>query len=251
MEPRPLPSDTPAFSIIVPTLNEEKLLAGMLAQFTADRRKRFGLEVIISDGGSTDRTLSIARRYGDPVVENTDGVRQTIALGRNLGAARARGATLVFMNADTLIGDADEFFTRLEAALQDPAVIAATCRVEVFPDDRRLSDLVFHGFFNWLFSMMNKVGMSMGRGECHVVRRSIFMTAHGYDATIAAGEDYDLFRRLGKLGRIVYFDDMVVYESPRRFRRYGYLGVMGSWFVNYLWVTILHRSVSSHWKPVR
>ncbi len=240
-----------ALSIVVPTLNEEKLLEGMLRQFTGERKQRFRLEVIVSDGGSSDATLTIARRYADEVVENTGGTRQTIALGRNLGAERSKGDTLVFLNADTLIDDPDLFFERLVDALDDRATIAATCRVEVFPEDRRFSDAVFHGFFNWLFRMMNVVGMAMGRGECHVVRRAVFMAAHGYDPTIAAGEDYDLFRRLGRMGRIVYFDDMVVYESPRRFRRYGYLGVMGSWFVNYLWVTILHRSVSSHWKPVR
>ncbi len=242
---------TVAFSVIVPTLNEEKLLEGMLRQFTAERKQRFRLEIIVSDGGSGDGTLAIACRRADRVVENRGGIRQTIALGRNLGAERANGETLVFLNADTLIGDPDAFFAKLETILRDPGTIAVTCRVEVFPEDRRCSDVVFHGFFNWLFAMMNRVGMSMGRGECHVVRRKAFQAVHGYDATIAAGEDYDLFRRLGKIGTIAYLDDMVVYESPRRFRRYGYLGVMGSWFVNYLWVTILHRSVSSHWKPVR
>ncbi len=244
-------SAPPLLSIIVPTLNEERLLEGMLLQFTPALKNRFGIEVIVSDGGSEDATLSIACRYADAVVENREGVRQTIALGRNLGAARAGGQVLVFLNADTLIGEPERFFERIDRVLADSAIMAATCRVEVFPRERRFSDAVFHGFFNWLFSMMNKVGMSMGRGECHVVRRDAFLKANGYDVTIAAGEDYDLFRRLGKSGKIAFLDDLSVFESPRRFRRYGYAGVMASWFVNYLWVTVLHRSVSSYWKPVR
>jgi glycosyltransferase involved in cell wall biosynthesis len=239
------------YSVIVPTLDEEKLLGRMLRQFTRERRDRFGLEVIVSDGGSTDETLAIARSLADRVVENTDGLRQTIALGRNLGAAVASGRTLVFLNADTLLGDPDQFFERLTCVLGDPAVLAATCSVEVFPEEKRVSDRIFHGFFNWLFSMMNNVGMSMGRGECHVVRTEVFQEVAGYDVRIAAGEDYDLFRRIGRKGRISYLEDVLVFESPRRFRRYGYLGVMASWFVNYLWVTVLHRSVSSHWRPVR
>jgi len=239
------------FSIIVPTLNEEKLLERMLRQFTSELRTRFMLELIVSDGGSTDGTLAIARNYADRVVENTAGVRQTIALGRNLGAAGASGNVLVFLNADTLLGAPGLFFERLESALGDAAIIAATCSVEVFAEERKLADRVFHGFFNWLFSMMNKVGMSMGRGECHVVRAETFRAVDGYDVRIAAGEDYDLFRRLGKRGKVSYLEDVRVYESPRRFRRYGYMGVMASWFVNFLWVSVLHRSVSSHWKPVR
>ena len=55
-------------SVIVPTLNEEKLLEGMLRQFTPALRRRHGLEVIVSDGGSVDRTLEIAAECGAPVV---------------------------------------------------------------------------------------------------------------------------------------------------------------------------------------
>ncbi len=238
-------------SIIIPTLNEEKLLGRMLDQFSPELCARHALEVIVSDGGSTDATLEIARRRAVRLVENTSGDRQTISLGRNLGAAAANGATLVFLNADTLLNDRDRFFARIGETLASPGLVALTCSVHVFPWERRRSDRLFHGFFNWLFSMMNRVGMAMGRGECHVIRASAFRAVGGYSTSIAAGEDYDMFRRLAALGRVRFLKDLLVFESPRRYRQYGYGKVMASWFVNFLWVSLLHRSVAQEWEAVR
>lgn len=241
----------PRLSIIVPTLNEEKLLDGMLRQFTPELCERYALELVVSDGGSTDRTLAIAHAHGCRVVENSEGVKQTISLGRNLGADHAVGDVLIFLNADTLIADPEHFFRRMTEELRAPGLAALTCSVGVYPEEERLADRLFHGFYNWLFALMNVTGMGMGRGECHVIPRAIFTRARGYAPHIAAGEDYDMFRRLKDLGRIRFLKDVRVYESPRRYRQYGYLYVSASWFLNFLAVFFLRRSILSEWKPVR
>jgi len=238
-------------SVIVPTLNEEKLLPAMLRQFTPTIIDKYGIELIVSDGGSTDRTLVIAKEFAHKVIENSDGRKQTISIGRNEGAAHAGGAVLVFLNADTLIESLDFFLARVTAELRDPAVCALTCSVEVYPSERIWSDALFHGFYNWLFSAMNSVGMSMGRGECHVIRGEAFRAVGGYSSGIAAGEDYDMFRKLGRVGGIKFPKDLLVYESPRRYRRYGYTYVTLSWFYNFLSVFFLGRSILDQWKPVR
>ena len=238
-------------SIIIPTLNEEKLLPRMLQQFTPELVAKHHLELLVSDGGSTDNTLTIARRYAHTVVENSGGTKQTISLGRNIGARHARGDIFVFFNADTLVKSLDGFFGRLEEEIQRDGVVAVTCSVEVYPAEQRMSDKLYHGFYNWLFHLMNQVGMGMGRGECHIMKREVFDKVEGYADGIAAGEDYDLFRRLDKIGRIRFLKDVVVYESPRRYRKYGYTYVTASWFVNFLSVFLFRRSILREWKPVR
>ncbi len=223
----------------------------MLLQFSPEIVKRHDVEVIVSDGGSTDRTLEIAHRLAHKVVENQDRVRQTISIGRNAGAAQAAGDVLVFLNADTLISDVDRFFVTLKAEIETPEVVALTCSVLVFPQEERLIDVLFHRFYNWFFYMMNRVGMAMGRGECHIIKRPVFEEVGGYATGIAAGEDYDMFRRLQKVGKVKFLNDLVVYESPRRYRQFGYAYVTASWFLNFLSVFFLHRSISDQWKPVR
>lgn len=244
-------SDAPRVSVIIPTLDEEKLLPSMLAQFTGDLVRRHGIELIVSDGGSTDRTLDIARSRVPIVVENTARTKQTIAMGRNLGAAAAHGGVLVFLNADTRVHDIDRFF---EVALREaarPGTAGVTCSVQVYPEEETRADARYHGFYNWFFYMMNRVGMGMGRGECHVIPREVFLRAGGYADRIAAGEDYDMFRRLRGIGTVRFLRELLVYESPRRYRRYGYATVTASWFMNFLSVFFLHRSVLDEWKPVR
>jgi glycosyltransferase involved in cell wall biosynthesis len=238
-------------SVIIPTLNEEKLLPRMLSQFTPELIQEFNLEVVVSDGGSKDATLEIARGTAHVVVENTAGLKQTISIGRNEGAKAATGDVLVFLNADTMIKDADLFFLTMQQEIQDPEIIALTCTVSVYPEEERTMDRAVHGFYNWFFSLMNKVGMAMGRGECHVMRREVFHRVRGYASRIAAGEDYDMFRRLHCLGRVKFLSRVHVYESPRRYRKYGYLYVTASWFMNFLAVFLLRRSILSEWKPVR
>jgi glycosyltransferase involved in cell wall biosynthesis len=238
-------------SVVVPALNEEKLLETMLRQFTPEIVSRYALELVVSDGGSTDRTVDIARRCAHVVVENREGIKQTISMGRNLGAKNAKGGIFVFLNADTLVKDVDRFFATILRELPRPDLAALTCSVEVYPHERRMIDVWFHGFYNWFFYMMNRVGMAMGRGECHIMTREVFARAGGYADDIVAGEDYDMFRRLEKIGFVKFLKDVVVYESPRRYRKYGYAYVTASWFMNFLAVFFLRRSILSEWKPVR
>ncbi|MBP1678241.1 MAG: putative glycosyltransferase [Bacteroidetes bacterium] len=244
-------SGTPRVSVIVPALNEEKLLPAMLAQFTGPLLSRHDIELIVSDGGSTDGTLAIARSRAHIVVENAARTKQTIAMGRNLGAAAAHGTTLVFLNADTLVHDIDRFFEVAIREAERPGTAGVTCSVGVYPDEETPGDARYHGFYNWFFYMMNRVGMGMGRGECHVIPRDVFTRVGGYADAIAAGEDYDMFRRLRKVGSVRFIRELLVYESPRRYRRYGYATVTASWFMNFLSVFFLHRSLLDEWKPVR
>jgi len=243
--------NNPRISVIIPAINEEKLLPRMLGQFAPALLERHNVELVVSDGGSKDRTLDIARARAHVLVENVPYVKQTISAGRNAGARKAHGDIFVFLNADTFLKEPQTFFQRISEELERPGTVAVTCAVGVYPEEERWSDRAFHGFYNWFFYMMNRVGMGMGRGECHVMKREIFDKVHGYADRIAAGEDYDMFRRLEVLGRIRFLRDVVVYESPRRYRRFGYAYVTASWFLNFLSVFFLHRSILSEWRPVR
>jgi predicted glycosyltransferase involved in capsule biosynthesis len=99
--------------------------------------------------------------------------------------------------------------------------------------------------------MLNFIGMGMGRGECQIVLAEYFKKVGGYNSALTAGEDFDLFRRLAKIGKIKFAKDILVYESPRRFRKYGYLRILMSWLLNSISVMFYNRSVSKDWEAVR
>jgi len=238
-------------SVIIPTLNEEKLLPSLLAQLTPDLIGAFDLEVLISDGGSTDATKEIVERHGFRFVSKPVEEKQTIAGGRNAGAALARGELLVFINGDIRFKDVHTFFEQVQRFASDTNAAGATCEVQVFPEEERLTDVLFHFIHNMYVRFLNFIGEGMGRGECHIIRRELFEQLGGYNSTMAAGEDYDLFRRVRRTGKIMFLPKVVVYESPRRFRKYGYTHIVWGWTRNALAVVFKNRSSSESWDAVR
>ncbi|MBI1804631.1 MAG: glycosyltransferase [Ignavibacteriae bacterium] len=238
-------------SVIIPTLQEESCIARTLRQFKRELRQKYALEIIVSDGGSTDRTIEIARSFADCVVERDPKARENISLGRNHGARVAHGDILVFINADVIIERPDEFFSTIITTVAQENVAAATCNVLIYPEEENGIDRVFHRFFNWYFRLLNVFGMGMGRGECHVMRREIFERVGGYNEVLAAGEDYELYHRLHQKGEIAFLRSIKVFESPRRYRRFGYFYITFLWFLNGIWVLLFKRSFVEEWKPVR
>ena len=91
----------PEVSIVIPTLNEEESLKGVLSSMAS--QKDVAMEIIVSDGGSSDNTLETAR---------SSGLRIRIVCwkaGRagqlNAGAAASNGEYLLFLHADSLFND--------------------------------------------------------------------------------------------------------------------------------------------------
>ncbi len=245
----------PVFSLIIPTYQEEKILKHSLSLYNKELREKFNFELIVSDGGSTDNTLSIAEEYADKIAYHKTSDRQNISQGRNRGAELSNSDFLVFINADAEPKDLDLFleiilnFTFNKGKYANYDAIATY--VTSFPEQTFFKDRLFYAFFNFYFSFLLKIGIGMGRGECQIIKKSKFDDLGGYNENIFAGEDFDLYRRVNIKGKVVFANDIVIYESPRRFRKYGYLKTILLWFVNSISVWAIGKSISKEWEAVR
>ncbi len=241
------------FSVIIPTLNEEKLLPNLLVQLNDELlRKNFDIEIIVSDGGSLDSTIETALKFSDLVKVHTSNEKQNIAAGRNVGAKLASGDILIFLNGDILFPEVISFFDFVvKHFVSNDRFAAMTCKVKVFPHEEKFVDKVFHFSYNKYFQLLNVLGMGMGRGECQVVRKDIFEKVNGYNESLAAGEDYDLFKRIKMIGDILFTNRICIYESPRRYRKLGYWGVSWAWTKNGFSVFFRNKSISREWEQVR
>ncbi|KAB2909583.1 MAG: glycosyltransferase [Ignavibacteriales bacterium] len=243
-----------SFSIVVPVLNEEKLLPKFFEEinevvFGAEGRE---VEIIVSDGGSRDTSREIARRYTEKVIDLSDAPFNNIASGRNAGAKAATGDIILFCNADIRFENPSGFLKRVENEFnRNPKLIALSAWVRVFPEEEKLVDKCFHTFYNCYFSFLNATGIGMGRGECIIVKRDKFVETGGFDESLPAGEDFELFNRLIKLGKVKYSSKIKVFESPRRFREAGYLRVTAMWTANATSIYFRKRAISDSWKQVR
>lgn len=245
----------PLISIIIPVYQEEKILEKTLRVYDKSLLHKHNVELIVSDGGSSDQTVNIAKRYADKVVVHTEQRRQTIAEGRNKGAEVANGDILVFINGDTVPANPDSFLDIISKWFESDNKLskasALACAVTVEPSEILFKDRIFYALHNFYVRLLNELGMGMGRGECQIVRAEVFKDVKGYNDKLTAGEDFDLFRRIAKKGKVKFTKDLLVHESPRRFRKFGYLRIIISWLINSLSVMMFNRSVSKEWEAVR
>ncbi len=242
-------------SLVIPVYMEEKILESNLINFTKELKEYYSFELIVSDGGSSDRTVEIARKYADKVVIHNKKTRQTIAEGRNRGADVASGDVIVFLNGDTFPAFIEEFFDVIlkfaKNNIEYKKYSALACFVSSLPEEELFKDRVFYFLHNSYVHLLNLIGLGMGRGECQVVRTADFRKINGFRDSIVAGEDFDLYRRLSATGKIKFERKLHVLESPRRFRKYGYIKTVFFWTLNSLSVWFLGKSVSKEWEAIR
>ncbi len=92
-------SSHPFFSVVIPTLNEEKFLPLLLRDLAKQSTTDF--EVIVVDGRSEDKTTTQALKFENkfPLTLLTT-TKRNVSHQRNLGAEKAKGQWVIFMDAD-------------------------------------------------------------------------------------------------------------------------------------------------------
>ena len=194
-------------SIIIPALDEAAGIEATLAPLQALRAQ--GCEVIVVDGGSRDATRALAASRSDRVMEAPRGR----AAQMNAGARAARGATLLFLHADTLL----------------PATAAASI-LEGLERCRRAwgrFDVEIEGagpFLALVAAMMNArsrlTGIATG-DQAMFARRDAFEAVGGFPE-IPLMEDIALSEALKRRSPPLCLRERVV-TSGRRWKRHGTL----------------------------
>lgn len=200
-------------SVIVPTLNEQRNLPACLKALRAQRTK-LSYELIVSDSDSTDNTVAIARKFGARVVSTP---RRGIWIGRNTGAAAAKGDVLLFVDADTLVPP--NYIDAMHAVLQDKSIAGASCAFRFDTTTRTLKAV--EELSNTYLIAQGLRGKGEILGFNNGVRREVFKRSGGFPNKPM--EDRAFARRLWKLGRVVYLPEPSITTSARRLVKGGLL----------------------------
>jgi glycosyltransferase involved in cell wall biosynthesis len=236
---------TGGLSVVIPALNEERLLGGLLSDLSAQSRRPD--EVLVVDAGSEDRTVAVAKSF--PFVEV---LRSTppVALGRNAGGRRARGEVILFLDADARlpVGFLERFVGEFERRDLDVACPLyrphrSTRAVERFHDLFNLTTRAFQGV------------LPSGAGTCIAVRDGVFRGSAGFDPSLKF-DDIELIRRLAK-GRSFAIIEEAVYLSDRRYREDGAIRTMVRYCLlalvfslsRYGWANRLDYEIGRHGQP--
>ncbi|MDR4507916.1 MAG: TIGR04283 family arsenosugar biosynthesis glycosyltransferase [Candidatus Brocadiaceae bacterium] len=191
-------------SIIIPTFNEEKALKRCIERIVGNS----GIEIIVSDGGSTDGTREIVRQYkGVKFVSSLKGR----GVQMNTGASYSNGEILLFLHADCIISPIA--LLNIGNVFQNKKIVGGAFRIKL------LSDKLPYRFIETGINLRSKLFKLPYGDQGLFVKRSLFMEI-GCFKEMNVCEDLDFICRLRKRGKIAILDEKIL-SSVRRWENNG------------------------------
>ena len=210
-------------SIIIPTYNEAATIKATIERLRQYDKDGLTKEIIISDGGSTDDTVAIAKTIGVKTVISPQKGR---AAQMNYGAFLATGEILYFLHADTI---PPENFTN---------EICFTVKQGYGIGSYRLSFDYNHWFLklNCWFTRVNVNAVRFG-DQSLFVEKEIFKKSGGFREDLIMMEDQEIIHRLKRHGKFIVMKGQVI-TSARKYLDNGIYRMQGIfykiWLLYYL-----------------
>lgn len=220
-EPVPVADMSARISVVIPALNEAENILATLQALQPLRGR--GHEVIVVDGGSSDRTRELALPLADQVISAPRGRGRQM----NAGVGQAHGNILWFLHADTVAGDdTDETICQALAGSR-----RGWGRFNV-----RLSGK--HWLLRVVETLMNLrsclTGIATG-DQGIFVKRALFDAVAGFP-DLPLMEDIALCRRLKQYGRPVCLRSRLT-TSSRRWEENGMIKTI----IRMWWLRLAYR----------
>lgn len=198
-------------SIVVTAKNEEKNI-GELLKSIGKVVNLEEAEVVVVDGGSTDKTLDVISQYS---FVRLIASQCNISQGRNLGVENSQGEIIVFTDADCVV-DRDWIKNILKYFEKDTKI--GVVGGPYLPlDQHSLIAQYSAAYVNTYFPVDSGIvsHQSIGTGNA-AYRRNAIEEAGGFDERLDIGEDIDMNLRISNLGYKLFFaKDVVVYHKYR------------------------------------
>lgn len=215
----------PQTTVIIPTYNEAEHITRTISAVQSNSHTP--VEVIVADGFSSDATVRLARRAGAQTIR----VHGGRAAQMNAAVTKARTQRLLFLHADTLVSSA--FDTEIAHILNKPGVIAGAFRLVIDSSNPALR--VIERVANWRASLLKRPYGDQGL----FFTRKAFADIGGFPQ-LPILEDYEIVRRVGKVGRLE-ISQIPIYTSARRWET---LGVIQTSILNQMIIVGYHCGVS-------
>jgi glycosyltransferase involved in cell wall biosynthesis len=182
----------PQVSVIIPTYNRAAWVVEAVASVLAQSWRDF--ELLVVDDGGSDATLEVLSPFRGQLKLLRCRTRRGVAAARNLGAAAARGRWLAFLDSDDLWLP-DKLARQMEYLAAHPEIlICQTDEIWVRRGVRVNKPRTHEKEGGWIFlQSLERCAIST---SAVVLDRRLLTETGGFDESMPAAEDYDLWLRL-------------------------------------------------------
>jgi glycosyltransferase involved in cell wall biosynthesis len=237
-------------SFVIPAHNEEAYLGKCLDSVFREKSKgKYDMEIIVVNNASTDNTRGVAEKfYGVRIVDEP---KKGLPQARQAGFLVSSGELIANLDADTILPN-DWIDKALNEFEKDGQLVALSGPFDYY-DLPRFKNFLVKMFFNG-GSFVNYVGRTIFRsggviqGGNFILRRSALEKIGGYNLKIEfLGEDGDIAKRIGRVGKVKFISDFPIYSSGRRIKSEGIVinGIIAS--LNYIWVMVWGKPLKKHY----
>jgi len=209
----------PFFTIIIPTLNEEKFVGNLLEDLTKQTFKDF--EVIVIDAQSADKTNEIVSGFNNQLkIQFRKTTKRNVSFQRNWGAKIARGNYLSFIDADARITKA--YLQKLRTYISKNRGLLFLPSISASTNDPQLNIAI--DFANAFVALSQKIGRPFSTGGSMIVEKNFFYLIGGFPENAVLSEDHLLVNMAYKYGvHAKFLSHIRIRFSIRRFQREGKL----------------------------
>jgi glycosyltransferase involved in cell wall biosynthesis len=191
-------------SVVVCAKNEEKFIGDCLRNLTEQTLRP---EIIVVDGHSKDRTVSIANRYADKVVEDN---RKGIADARNIGWKVAKGDIVAYCDADCL--PHKDWVKNILKHMNGNVCVFGP----LIPYEGKTKVKIELKVWGDLFLKASSLFGYPCICAANVAFKKSVLKKHPFRYQIL--EDFDVGNRIRKVGKVKFYRDLYMPLSTRRFK---------------------------------
>ncbi len=185
----------PLVSVIIPVYNEEKYILDCLHSLA--KQYYSPLEVIVVDDGSKDNSKRIAES-GERIVKNLVTLAQEHrgpGAARNLGASKANGEILVFVDADMEFEP--DFIEKLTLPIREEKTIGTFSSEEYLLNKDNVWAQCWNLNLGRTADKMHAADYPATQHVFRAISKGRFLEAGGFDGSIGYTDDWSLARKLG------------------------------------------------------
>tara|TARA_B100001175_G_scaffold296885_1_gene286177 strand:- start:1209 stop:2075 length:867 start_codon:yes stop_codon:yes gene_type:complete len=189
-------------SILLPVYNDEEFISKSVSSVLKSTYKNF--ELIIINDGSTDKSPEIINDFKDPRIKLYDKQNSGLIESLNYGLTKCNSEIIMRMDGDDEISE-NKIEIQLKSFLNSDSVLHGTGAKIIDNSSRVLQEISVNEDHKDIINNLRTLNTSMIHPSI-MFYKDIILKSGGYDSKFEVAEDYELYYRISRIGKLTNID---------------------------------------------